>query len=157
LSKKTFKLSDFDSRACDIEVRAGGDEVLTLSLRKFNLLDRLWVEREFSSLRAWEETLFPSDEGYNEAAWLEAVLKTTHHLLEDNHKKDFPSWESLAESLDSTVEVLMGLQKALLYVLHGSEPLIEKIDEVVKKNLKPARPKAKKKAKKKTTRRTGRR
>lgn len=150
MSKKVFKLSDFDSRACDIEMEgADGKSVLKLSLRKFTLLDRIWVEREFGSLQKWETTLFPTTEDYSESEWLEALLKTFHHLLEPEVKKDYESWENLAETFESTVEVLLGLQKALLYVLRGSEPLIEKFEQEVKKNMNPTAPKAKKKTKRK--------
>lgn len=135
MSKRVFNLSDFDSRSCDIEIRSAGDSILKLSLRKFNLLDRIWAEQEFSSLSNWEKTLFPSDQNYNEGAWLEALLKTTHRLLEDQHKQTFPEWTDLAAALDSTIQVLAGLQKALLYVLHVSEPLIDEFDKVIKKNL----------------------
>lgn len=117
-------------------------------------MDRLWVEREFGSVHKWETTLFPQDTNYKEAEWLEAVLKTVFRLIEDHAKEDFQDWEDFAETLESTLEVITGLQKALLYVLHGSEPLIERLDEEVKKNLnKPMKKTAKKKKKARTGRR----
>lgn len=153
MGKKVFKLSDFDSRACDIEIKVDGGLIRTLSLRKFTLLDRIWVEREFGSLFKWEKTLFPDTEGYSEAEWLECTLKTTHHLLEPECKEEFSDWEALANELECSVEVLVGLQKSLLYVLRGSEPVINKIDQAVKKNME-AMTRPKKRAKKKT--KTGR-
>lgn len=135
MSRQVFDLSDFDSRACDITVRLGENEVLKLTLNKFTLADRIWAEKEFGSLDKWEKTLFPDSMEYSEAAWLEGTLKTVHRLLDEESKEHFKCWEDLATSLECTLEVLTGLQKALLYVLHSSEPLIEKIDDYVKKNL----------------------
>ena len=132
MKKRSFDLSDFDSRACDITVRTDENSVLTLSLRKFTLKDRIEVGREWGSVEKWEKTLFPQDENFNEAEWLECLLKTVFMLEETGEFKD---WEELAETLDCTPEVLAGLQKAILYVLNGSEPLLDKYDEEVKKSL----------------------
>lgn len=151
MSKRVFKLDDFDSRACDIELRGKDEKPLILSLRKFTLMDRIWAEKEFGSLSKWESTIFPQSEKYSEAAWLEGLLKTIHRLIET--PKTFDTWEDLATELECTLEVLLGLQKALLYVLQGSEPLIEKLDDEVKKNLEMEAPKKKKKKK---ARKTGR-
>jgi hypothetical protein len=143
MSKKIFKLTDFDSRACEVEVPVGGDSVLTLSLRKFTLLDRMWVEKEWGSLAKWESDLFPQTEVYNETDWLVALIKTTHRLIEGEHKDKFETWESLAGELESSVEILMNLQRALLYVMRGSEPLIDEYEKQVKKNLDKLNPKKK--------------
>lgn len=160
MSKKVFQLSDFDSRSCDIEMQgADGESVLTLSLRKFTLLDRIWVEREFGSVEKWEKIIFPVSEDHSEIVWIETVLKTVHHLLEPKDKKHFADWEALAGELESSIEMIMGLQKALLYVLKGSEPLIDRFEQEVKKNLEALKnPKkaTKKKSRKKATRKTGR-
>lgn len=152
MSKKVFKLSDFDSRACDIELKVG-DDVRLFSLRKFTLMDRIWAENEFQSLSEWENSIFPKTKDYSEAAWTTAILKTAHNLLEKKHHEEFPTWEDFGGSLECSVEILVNLQKALLYVLHGSEPIIERLDEEVKKNLKQAQalPMTKKKTKRKST------
>lgn len=154
MAKKTFKLSDFDSRACDIELKIG-DEIRLFSLRKFTLMDRIWAENEFGTLSKWEDSVFPKTKDYSEAAWTTAILKTAHHLLEKEHQEEFPTWEEFGSSMECSVSILVNLQKALLYVLHGSEPLIERLDQEVKKSLEAqARPKTKKKTRKKTS--TGR-
>ena len=150
MSKKTFRLSDFDSRACEVVLPGEGGTELVLSLRKFTLLDRIWVEREWGTITKWETTLFPQTGDYSETEWLKALIKTTHHLLEPEIKKKFDTWEKIAGSLESSIEILMGLQKAVLYVLRGSEPLIEEFEKQVKKTLDDQEaPKAKKKTRKK--------
>lgn len=143
MSKKVFKLSDLSNRGCDVEF-SSSEGNFTLTLKKFTLMDQIWCEEEFGSVKEWESTLFPKDENYSEAAWLKALLKTFHRLMEE--KKEYPSWEDLGEKLELSVEVLTGMQKALLYVLNGSQPLIDKFDEEVKKNLKTQSKKTKKKA-----------
>lgn len=155
MKKKIFKLDDFDSRSCDIEVRDAKGESFTLSLRKFTLMDRIWAEKEFGSITKWEQTIFPPEgKKYSEAEWLEGILKTIHRLIDGENK--FKSWEDIAQALECTMEVLLGLQKALLYVLNGSEPLIDELDELVKKNMSQLmEKKTPKKKKKPTKRKTG--
>lgn len=146
MSKKLFKLDDLSNRGCDVEFNTP-EGSFSLGLKKFTLMDQIWVEKEWGTVQDWENTLFPKDENYSEGAWIEALLKTFHRLLEDKSK--FPTWESLGETLEVSVEVLTGMQKALLYVLNGSQPLLDEFDKQVKKNMSP---KKKKKAK---TKRTG--
>lgn len=147
MSKRSFGLSDLDSRACDFVVRRDGEEHV-LSLGKFSLMSRIWAAREFGSVETWEKALFPVDEeNFDEAKWLEAILKTFHHLIED--KSGFETWESLGEFLEVTPEVLFEMQKTLVWVLKGSQPIIDELDAVKKNLLDQATPQEKK-AKKKT-------
>jgi hypothetical protein len=136
--KRVFKLSDFDSKSCEIVLpQDDGGELTLLSENSLCLIES-GQRREWGTISDWEKTLFPQSDDYKESEWLTAVMKTTHHLLEPEVKARFESWESLAEKMGFSIEIILELQKGLLYVLRGSELLIDKFEEEVKK--KPREP-----------------
>ena len=132
MEKKTFSLEDFDaSSGVDLELMGG----MKVSLGFFTLRSRLWVAREFGSVEKWEAICFPQDEStLKEDEWVEAVLKTIHHLIIPEHKEKFKSWEDLMDHIPCSIEAMTGLCKTLVFCLKRSEPLLEKLDEYLKKN-----------------------
>jgi hypothetical protein len=131
-----FSLEDLNPRSCDIEVELGG-EVKTFRLRKFNLMTQLWVRKEWGSEAAFNQALDPTSEinvKTSSGAYIEALCKTLHHLLED--KEQFPTWEDFATSIGSGPSEILNLGKALMVVIGLSQPIVDKVTTDSKKKMK---------------------
>lgn len=131
-----FELEDLDPRACDIEIKIGG-EMQRFRLQKFSLLAQIWVRKEWGKAENWAAALDEHSEinkSTSGAANIEAICKTVHFLLED--KTLFPTWEDFAQAVGGGANEIARLGQALLVVIGLSQPVIDEIMGDAKKKMK---------------------
>lgn len=130
-----FRLEDLSPRACDIEVEVDG-VTKKYTLSKFNLLAQIWVRKEWGSEEKFNDALNTESDlnkSTSNGAYLEALCKTLHHLLED--KSDFPTWEVFALKCGAGPTEMVNLGRALATVMGMSQAIVDKAAAHAKKKM----------------------
>lgn len=91
-------------------------------LRRYTIAQEIKLKNAFDGdLDKWHERMAKIDG--------EALVKTIHLFMDDT--EDFPTWESLADKLDGTVDEKAGLIQAISLCIANAMPDV--VDEVKKR------------------------
>lgn len=117
----SLQLESLVPKCAEVSLQVGEDS-LTLDIRRFSIIDQLWVKRNFGSIENWQNKLNPESPENKEcegAELIETMLKTVFQLTID--RKGLKSWEDLGTFIVSQEDAI-SLGAAVRVAIESGNP-----------------------------------